>query len=169
MGLSWLFHLIQVFYLVFSVYIGVQAIILAEDNNIITRAIYNNFQLSLQKMNLILAVSEAILYPMVFYFSYKFWKVLIGFYTQIFGVTIEDSVYEEVINPIYAANVFLVIPIGGKLISFLAQAYYLFKGLKEKCSFTSLQAFLVLLTPIFIAFILFVLVISYFIMLFSFL
>ena len=168
MGISWAFHFIYAFYSIFAVYIGIKTYQYMSETDNIAKVLYSNFNLSLQKFSIIMGISEAIFYPVVFHFSYKFWLFILNFYGQVFNV--ETNVEEEsvdILNAIYASNVFLILPIGGKLLSLLAQGFYLFKGLMAKLGFSNLQAFLVLLTPLFIMFLFTILIVSYFIFLIS--
>jgi hypothetical protein len=168
LGISWALHFIYAFYSVFAVFVGVKTFQYASNTNSISQIIYGNFSLWTQKFVIIFGISEAIMYPVVFHFSYKFWLFLLGFYSQIFKTEIdveEQSV--DILNAIYASNVFLILPVGGKVLSFFAQGFYLFKGLMQKFGFSNLQAFLVLLTPLFIMFLFAILIVSYFIFLLS--
>ncbi len=163
MGLCWLFHLIYAFYSILAVFIGVKTYQYAAETDNISKMIYSNFNLSLQKFSIILGLSEAIIYPLVFIFSYKFWMFLLNFYAQIFNMESEtDDQAVDILNAIYSSNVFLVLPVGGKVLSFFAQGFYLYRGLMKKMGFSNLQAFLVLLTPLFLSFLFFVLIVSYF-------
>lgn len=168
LGLSWLFHLIYAFYSILAVFIGVKTYQYAASTDNISKMIYSNFNLSLQKFSIIIGLSEAIIYPLVFIFSYKFWLFLLNFYGQIFNVNAEQEEQTvDILNAIYSSNVFLILPIGGKVLSFFAQGFYLYRGLMKKMGFSNLQAFLVLLTPLFISFLFFVLMVSYFIFIIS--
>ena len=168
MGLSWLFHFVYAFYSVLTVYLGLLTYDYVSTNTTITKMVYSSFNLALQKYTLIIGISEAILYPVVFHFSYRFWVFLLQFYSQIFNL---ENDFEEnsecILTAIYASNVYLVIPVLGKLISFIAQGFLLYKGLLRKLDFSNLQAVLVLLTPFFLIFLFTMLVIAYFIFLFS--
>lgn len=170
LGISWLTHFIHAFYSVLAVYIGIKTYEAAANTNSISQMVYTSFNLSLQKFSIILGLSEAIFYPIVFHFSYQFWNFLLKFYVQIFNLENEfdfEERSEPILAAIYASNIFLLLPIFGKVASYLAQGFYLYKGLIKNLEFTNLQAFLVLLTPLFLIFLFAVLLFSYFAFLFS--
>jgi hypothetical protein len=168
MGISWALHFIYAFYSVMAVLIGVKTYEMATANQTISQMVYGQFNLTLQKFALISGISEAIFYPIVFHFSYKFWIYLLNFYAEIFNTEDRSEKNSEaVLNAIYASNIFLIFPIFGKLLSFLAQFFYLYRGLLKKLHFNNMQAILVLLTPVFLIFLFAILVVSYFVFLIS--
>jgi hypothetical protein len=119
-------------------------------------------------MSLFIHIAIAILYPVTFHFTYKFWIYIINFYSQIFDLRDDSNeLTPEIVNAMYTANIFLILPIGGALLSTFAQVYFLFRGVSTKLNFSKTQAFLVLLTPLFILFIVSILIVSYFVFLLS--
>lgn len=168
LGISWLFHFVYAFYSVFAIYLGLLTYDYVSANNTISKMVYSSFNLTIQKYALIIGISEAILYPVVFHFSYRFWVFLLQFYSQIFNVEVnQEENVEDILTAIYASNIYLMIPVLGKLISFIAQGFLLYKGLLKKLNFTNLQAVLVLLTPFFMIFLVVMLMVAYFIFLMS--
>jgi len=130
--------------------------------------VLNSFNFTFQKINIFIQLAVVILYPLTFHLTYKIWVFLLKFYAEIFDSK-EDPTKNtyEILNAMFTSNIFLILPIAGGVFSFFAQVYILYTGIIKKLKFTKTQAFLVLLTPIFIIFILGILVVSYLVFLFS--
>lgn len=168
LGISWALHFIYTFYSVFAVFLGVKSYEYFAKSEDFTHLILNSFSFSFQKIGLFVQLATVIMYPFLFHFTYKFWVFLLDFYTNVFEAG-EDSKQNtpDIINAMYTSNIFLILPIAGSMISFFAQIYLLFRGVIKRLHFTKTQAFLVLMTPFFLLFIAAILIVSYFIFLFS--
>lgn len=170
MGISWSLHIIYAFYSVFALYLGVLTYEHATSTQSFTHLISESVSVTFQKFTLMMTLFEVIFYPFIFQFAFKFWAYILRFYAQIFEYKGErplDTEIEELLNSIYTANIFLIIPIFGNILSILTQTYYLFIGLRAKLNFSATQAFLVLITPLFLMFLVTILVASYFTLLIS--
>ncbi|MBC7714945.1 MAG: hypothetical protein H7177_16485 [Rhizobacter sp.] len=170
MGISWSLHLIYAFYSIFAMYLGVISYEYVSSSQSFTHLISDSISVTFQKISLMMTLFEVIFYPFLFQLGFKFWALILRFYAQIFEYSGErslDTEIEELLNSIFAANIFLIIPIFGNVLSLITMACYLFVGLKAKLNFTGTQAFLVLITPLFIMFILTILIASYFTLLIS--
>ncbi len=170
MGISWSLQMVYAFYSVFALYLGIMSYEYLSSSEDFTHLVFASFNVSFQKISLFTTLAQVIFYPFIFQFGFKFWTFILKFYAEIFEFEGErdlDIEIEELLNSIYTANIFLIIPIFGNVLSFLTQGYYLFIGLRSKLSFTRLQAFLVLMTPLFLMFLLAILVASYFTLLIS--
>jgi hypothetical protein len=170
MGISWSLHIIYAFYSIFVLYLGLVSYEYVASSDGYAHLISESVSVTFQKISLMLTLFEVIFYPFLFQFGFKFWAYILKFYAQIFDFTgdrpIEDEV-EELLNSIFTANLFLVIPVFGNILSMITQGYFLFIGVRRKMNFTATQAFLVLITPLFLMFILTILVASYFTLLIS--
>ncbi len=170
LGISWSLHMIYAFYSVFALYLGIISYEYLSSSQDFTHLVFAAFNVTFQKISLFSTLAQVIFYPFIFQFGFKFWAYVLNFYAEIFEYEGErelDTEIEELLNSIYTANIFLIIPIFGNVLSFLTQGYYLFIGLRAKLNFTRLQAFLVLITPLFLLFLLTILVASYFTLLIS--
>jgi hypothetical protein len=164
MGITWALHLIYAFYSVFALYLGVISYEYLSKSESFTHILFQSMAVTGQKISLMITLAQVIFYPFVFQFGFKFWAYILRFYAQIFdykGDRELDVEIEELLNSIYTANIFLIIPIFGSVLSTFTQVYYLFIGLRSKLSFTRVQAILVLMTPLFLIFFLTILVVSY--------
>jgi hypothetical protein len=164
LGISWSLHFIYAFYSVFALYLGVASYEYLSQSKDFSHMLFESFNVSLQKFSLLFTLGEVILYPLLFQFAYKFWVYVLKFYAEIFDYEDKDqleTVVEDLLHTLFTANLFLMIPIFGNVLSFLTQGYYLFLGLRKKLNFTRLQAFLVLLTPLFLLFLTAILIASY--------
>jgi hypothetical protein len=167
LGLSWIFHFIYAFYSIFAIYLGLKALQYHSDATSLADIVTGSFNITFQKIMIFSGLSEAIFYPFVFHLSYRFWMFLLKFFAEVFeydenaaGSIEENST--SILNALYASNVFLMIPVVGKLMSILAQGFYLYRGVIKKLNFTNTQAILVLMTPLFIIFLFAILIVSYF-------
>lgn len=170
LGITWSLHIIYAFYSVFALYLGIITYESATSSQSFTHLISESVSVTFQKFTLMMTLFEVIFYPFIFQFGFKFWAYILRFYAQIFeykGERSLDTEIEELLNSIYTANLFLIIPIFGNFLSLITQTYYLFLGLRAKLSFTRAQALLVLMTPLFLMFLLTILVASYFTLLIS--
>lgn len=166
MGVSWGFHFISAMYSVLSIYLGVKSYEYISGSDTFSHMVLDRINFTAQKFMLMMILFQVIFYPFFFQFSYRFWKFILKFYADIFESKatpeeLNDQV-EDVIKTMFTPNIFLMIPVFGSVLSYLGQIYYLFVGLLSKMSFSRLQAFLVLLTPLFILFLLSIFVASYF-------
>ena len=170
MGISWALHIIYAFYSVFALYLGVISYEYLSNSQNFTHLLFESVHVTGQKFGLMMTLLQVIFYPLLFQFTFKLWAYLLRFFGQIFeygGERELDVEIEELLNSIFTANIFLIIPIFGSVVSTMTQVYYLFIGLRAKLGFTRAQAFLVLLTPLFLAFLMMILVASYFTFLIS--
>ena len=167
MGISWGLHLIYAFYSVFALFLGVKSYEYISGSEDFTHLVFSTFNIQLQKISLLSTLFSVILYPFLFYFGYRFWRSLFKFYTQLFDR--QDSEFEDKTDDILASafscNLFLVLPIIGNILSHLAHGFFLYRGMVAKYNFSSLQAILVLLTPVFFVFLAAVFAASYFLFL----
>jgi hypothetical protein len=170
MGISWALHLVYAFYSIFALYLGIVSYEYLSSSQSYTHLLFESFSVTTQKISLMMTLVQVIFYPFIFQFAFKFWAYLLRFFAQIFDYDGErelDVEIEELLNSIFTANIFLIIPIFGNVLSTLAQSYYMFIGLRAKLGFTRAQVILVLMTPLFLMFLITVLIASYFTLLFS--
>lgn len=168
LGISWALHFVYTFYSVFAVFLGVKSYEYFAQSEDFTHLILNSFSFSFQKISLFVQLATAIMYPLFFHFTYKFWIFLLNFYANVFETAEDDKESStDIINAMYTSNIFLILPIVGSLMSFFAQIYLLYRGVVKKLYFTKTQAFLVLLTPFFLLFMAAILIVSYVAFLFS--
>lgn len=167
LGISWGLHMVYAFYSIFALYLGVKSYTYLSSSKDFTHMMLESFSFKYQKLTLLSTLFAVIFYPFLFQFAYKFWKGCFKFYANIFDY--KDELLEEkaddILSTAFASNLFLVIPIIGNIFSNIALCYFLFQGLKRKYEFTSLQATLVLITPLFLLFLFVMFSASYFIFL----
>lgn len=172
LGFSWGLHLVQAMYSIAAIYLGIISYEYLSNSKDFTHLLFQALNVKFQKFSLLSTLFQVIFYPFIFQFLHQFWTFLIKFYAQIFDFEAdtehsEEDLITDVVTTSFTSNVFLLIPIFGGVLSTIAQAFYLFTGLKAKLSFTNTQAFLVLITPLFIVFLLAILVASYMVFLIS--
>ena len=169
MGISWSLHILYSFYSVFALYLGVKSYTYFSGSKDFAHLALESFSFKLQKMTLFSTLFGVIFYPFLFQFGYKFWKSTFKFYSNIFDLNheLQEEKTEEILNSAFSANLFLILPIIGNILSNIALAFFIFQGLKRKYDFSSLQAGLVLITPLFLLFLFTIFSASYFLFLFT--
>lgn len=169
LGVSWALHLIAAFYTVFALYLGVKSYDYLSSSQDFTHFVLDSFNFTLQKWSMLTALFGAVFYPFIFQFAYKFWKGCFKFYGNIFEC--EDEKFEEkcddILSTAFSSNLFLILPIVGNVLSNIAMPYFIFTGLKRKLDFTSIQAGLVVITPLFLLFLSAIFSATYFVFLFT--
>ncbi len=172
LGVSWALHLLNVIYSIAAIWLGIMSYEYLSTSKDFTHMLFQSLNIKYQKFSMMSLLLQVIFYPFIFQFAHKFWIFLIKFYASIFDYNEntehhEDDLIEDVVTTSFTVNLLLIIPIFGSVLSIIAQGLYLFTGLKTKLSFTNTQAFLVLITPLFILFLLGILIASYFVLLIS--
>ena len=169
MGISWSLHILYAFYSVFALFLSVKSYDYFSNSKDFTHLTLESFSFKLQKISLLSTLFAVIFYPFIFQFAYKFWKMAVKFYANLFEYDLEgiEEKADEILNSAFSANLFLILPLIGNFLSNISMIYFLFRGLKKKLEFTSLQASLVLFTPFFMAFLFCVFSASYFMFLFT--
>lgn len=169
MGISWALHMLYAFYSIFALYLGVKSYDYFSSSKDFSHFVLESFSFKLQKMSLISTLFGVVFYPFIFQFAYKFWQALFRFYSKLFesdSIALEEE-GEEILSSAFSSNLFLMIPIIGNVLSNIAFYFFLYQGLRRKYEFTSLQASLVLITPLFLMFLFAVFSASYFLFLFT--
>ncbi len=169
LGISWALHIVYAFYSVFALYLGVKSYAYFSDSEDFSHLILDSFSFQFQKLNVISVLFGVVFYPFLFQLGFKFWSGTFKFYAQIFDY--EDAQLseksDEILTSAFSANLFLIMPIVGNVLSNIAFIYFIFKGLRHKFDFSSLQASLILITPLFLLFLFAIFSASYFVFLFT--
>lgn len=167
LGISWALHMVYAFYSVFALFLGVKSYDYLSSSKDFSHMVLTSFNFTFQKWSLLTTLFSVVFYPFIFQFAYRFWKGCFKFYANIFDY--EDEMFDEkcddILSTSFASNLFLILPIAGNVLSNISMTYFLFTGLKRKFEFTSLQATLVVITPLFILFLLAIFSASYFVFL----
>ena len=169
MGISWSLHIVYASYSVFALYLGVKSYNFFSNSKDFTHLALESFSFKFQKIALLTTLFGVVFYPFIFQFAYKFWKGSFKFFANIFDNESEGLAEkaDDILTTAFSSNLFLILPIIGNILSNIALAFFLFNGLKKKYEFTSLQASLVLITPLFLLFLFFIFSASYFLFLFT--
>ena len=169
MGISWCLHMLYAFYSIFALFLGVKSYTYFSSSKNFTHLVLESFSFKFQKITLLTTLFAVVFYPLIFQFAYKFWKGAFKFYANLFDYEDEhlSEKADEILNKAFSSNLFLILPIIGNVLSNIALAFFLFQELKKKYEFTSLQASLVLITPLFLLFLFAIFSASYFLFLFT--
>lgn len=154
MCLSWVMHLLAAIYSVGAVYLGVKSYDYLSTSQDFSHLMFSSFSFTLQKWSLISTLFSVVFYPFIFQFAFKFWKGSFKFYGNIFECEDErfDEKCDDILSTAFSSNLFLILPIVGNVFSNIAMPYFIFSGLKKKLAFSSTQAGLVIMTPMFLIF-----------------
>jgi hypothetical protein len=97
-------------------------------------------------------LAQAVLFPIGFYFFAKICQKIVGFFTSVFKPEVEDieEVSKQIISVSLTAHTFLLVPILGTFIFYIAFAIYLFGGLKYNLGLRNLPALIAILSPLFL-------------------
>ena len=132
MGISWALHIVYAIYSVFALYLGVKSYAYFSDSKDFSHLILDTFSFQFQKLNLISVLFGVVFYPFLFQLGFKFWSASFKFYAQIFDNENDDfnEKSDEILTSAFSANLFLLMPIVGNVLSNIAFVYFIFKGLK---------------------------------------
>lgn len=151
LGISWPFVMIYSIYSVFSITRVASTIKIIPET--FAPNIFPQFQnIDFQKCFLIFIVVEAIFFPIIAWIFIKLWKQVIKLFILIFDTPSDDRNLSEVLNQIVnsslVSNIFLVIPVFGDSLKQLFSMLYLFSGLKNNLGMSTIQALIVIISPV---------------------
>jgi hypothetical protein len=101
-----------------------------------------------KKVFIISLLFETVFFPLAAWVYIKFWRVVIVFFANLFDKEVEAEGLDEVVNTSLVGNFFLVIPVLGKIFKSISQVFYIFIGLKHNLKFTTIQSFIVIVSPL---------------------
>lgn len=163
-SVSWIFAICQAIYVVLSILLGVVAADSFQEMNL-------PISWEPQKVMLIYTIAEVILFPLWAWLYAKVWAVFISFAMRLFNLM--DSEQEcsekidEIVSVAYTSHVFLMVPVFGAVIKFIAFLLYLFAGLKKNLNLSSIQSIFVILSPLLLIMLLVAAIITLLLIIFS--
>jgi hypothetical protein len=146
---SWLFSLIQLFYILLGTHLGLEMFSSYSGQE----TSFSPFLLIATKERVIyMLLFQGVLFPVFFWITTTFWTLLINSSAKLFEKDDNrtQQVAEEIIATSLTSHTFLIIPILGPFFFKVTTLIYLFGGLKKNLEFSSLQSFLVILFPLII-------------------
>ncbi len=168
MSVSWMLMMVRTIYSVFSIYLGLITYNYMSDETGLSNILLPQFTFSAQKILLFVVLLEAVFYPAMLWFYTKFWGVLIRFFANLFEFEGDaEKVTGQIVNYSLVSNMFLMIPVFGELGKHFSSIIYLFAGLRKNMQLTSLQAVIVIASPMFLLLLFFFLILIYMVMIFS--
>ena len=141
LSVSWLFVIINCIYSLVLLNLGAALLKMVDSSRS-----YGN-----PKSLIFFTLAQAVLFPVGFYFFAKIWEKIVGFFTSVFRPEIEDidEVSRQIVAISLTSHTFLLVPVLGTFIFYIAFAIYLFGGLKYNLGLRSLPAILAILSPLF--------------------
>lgn len=142
LSVSWIFVIINCLYSLALLNLGAALLKMVDSSSS-----YGN-----PKSLIFFTLTQAIFFPIGFYFFAKIWEKLVGFFTSVFKPEIEDidEVSKQIVVVSLTTHTFLLVPILGTFIFYIAFAIYLFGGLKYNLGLRNLPALLAILSPFFL-------------------
>lgn len=155
MGVSWVFKIVRTFYYFMGIHFLLWLV-----NQGLSESILD--VISNKKIFFYWVLVGVIFYPLFLWLLAKFWIVIVRFFCILYG---KDEVILDVNNVCYnslTSQGLLVVPVVGEVLVPFAFLFFLFAGLKNSLRFTTLQAILVIISPVFIFFLMLTLSLAYF-------
>ncbi len=146
LSISWIFVIISSIYSLFLLNLGAFLLKMVDPSGILVNNLGN------PKTIIFFNFFQVIFFPMGFYVFAKLWEKIILFFALIFNPEIEDAeaVCSQIVSVALSAHTFLLVPVLGTFIFYLAFAVYLFGGLKYNLGLKTLPAILTILSPFFL-------------------
>lgn len=147
MGVSWIFVILNVIYVVFTLIISLYFF----NGGIEKYWILNSYQP--QRFLLTISIAEAVFFPILIWVYAKVWNVLISFFSGLFGNSKNSeikSISNQIVNGSLTSHVFLIIPVFGGMMRHIYGLIYIYLGLRNNLGFSRLQGLLTLISPLLI-------------------
>lgn len=158
MGVSWIFKILRTIYY----FIGIHFMLWLVSQGMNEKALN---EIANKKTFLYWVLVGVIFYPLILWLLAKFWVVIIRFFCVLYA---KEEAILNVNTVCYSALTsqgLLAVPVVGEVLVPFAFLFFLFAGLKSSLRFTTLQAILVIVSPIFLFFLMMTLSLAYFMLL----
>lgn len=166
LALSWLFTIVRAFYSMAAIYLSFYWVdVMNPSASTMSLSLWSSH---IQKITIFFILIDVIIFPFTQFFYIKFWGLIVKFFSQLFDMQeVSEERIKEVVTQSMAANFYLVIPIFGQLLRYLASFFYLYAGLRSNLKMNTLQASTVLTAPLFIFMFLIFMILLYLVLIFS--
>ncbi len=153
--ISWIFVLINCIYSLLLLNLGATLLRMVDTTGNLGEKLGN------PRWMIFFTLAQAVLFPVVFYVFAKIWAKIVEFFALIFNPEIEDveSVSSQIVAVSLSTHTFLLVPVLGTFIFYMAFFVYLFGGLKYNLGLRTLPGILTILSPLFfLGFVFFVII-----------
>ena len=154
--ISWLFYIVQVAYTLVGIKLGLVFFEKVKEETTWDTLLEITSLSSFTDNRILIfsALLSTVFFPLLAWFYVKFWIIIVSFMDSLF-VTREnrhhfEKVYESVVVSTLPSHTFLLIPILGPALKEIGFLFLLYSGLRANLNYNFSQAFVVLLTPIFL-------------------
>jgi hypothetical protein len=147
MGVSWIFVILKVMYVVLTLMISLFFLNGGFENY----WILDSYQP--QRLLLTISIAEVVFFPIFIWVYVKVWNVLIIFFTGLFGSLKNSdirSISNQIVNASLSSHVFLIIPVFGGVMRHISGLIYIYLGLRNNLGFSRAQGLLTLISPLLI-------------------
>jgi hypothetical protein len=143
--ISWIFVLINCIYSLLLLNLGASLLKMVDTSGNLME------NLGSPKSMIFFTLAQAVLFPIGFYVFAKLWEKIVAFFALVFNPEIEDveSVSSQIVAVSLSTHTFLLVPVLGTFIFYMAFFVYLFGGLKYNLGFRTLPGILTILSPLF--------------------
>lgn len=152
LSITWLMACIKAIYGMMALLLGLTgAQYLSSSGQI---AIMGN-ELSRYHWTIFFLILNVVLFPFVIWIYTRFWIAIVTFFGNIFNKTYQlEAAATETVHHALVSYTFYLIPIFGPLIQTISFVIYLYAGLKNNIQLSAFQSIIVILTPLFLLFVL---------------
>jgi hypothetical protein len=144
LSVSWIFHLIQTFYALLALLLGLQSAQLFMGNEE-----FSFISLRQNETAIFFLLLKVTLFPLIFWFYVKFWVNIIKLCSHIFEIDEDiEEISQQIVNGAFTTHAFLTIPLFGGIVQHFARLLYLFAGLRRNLRLNVWQSLFILMVPV---------------------
>lgn len=168
MSMSWMLSILKALYAIIAMLIGLEWLgVMGEEGSYIKGLRFWSDRA--QTITVFMIILEIILFPLTLWFYAKFWGVVIRFFGDVFEVEGDCThISEQIVNHSLSSHFFLVIPIFGELAKHVSGLVLIYAGLKRNMGLSTIQSFIVLLSPLMLLLFIIFLTLLYLVLMISF-
>jgi len=159
-GISWIFVTVHVYYSFGSTYMGTMFVDEIQKHFPEMQVAFLS-GLQTQKVFMITSLLQLILFPLEAWLFVKIWSSLTSMFVSLFRGEDRKQECQEICRVALVSNGFLLVPIFGIYMKKVATFVYLYAGLRKRLELSKVQAIAVLISPLFVLFLLISLIIFY--------
>ncbi|MCB9091631.1 MAG: hypothetical protein H6621_08645 [Halobacteriovoraceae bacterium] len=151
--LAWPFVMVEaltkflLLYIFFDQFVSVQ--INQNNFNVLVNIISQNSMFSSFVTFFLSSFFEMLTFPLICYFSYLFWKIILDFFGWVLKIPKEEmsGVADNVVSASFSSYSFSIIPVIGSFVQWVAKGFILFQAIRKRLDISPMAALLIIFTP----------------------
>lgn len=147
-SVSWVWYIIQGFFILMTITLTSSVYESIETESIFASMIVESWQQATMRFTIMSVLVGMVFFPVYEYIYFRFFSVVIKFYTELFKISASEDQIEECVQMSLVGNTFYLIPIIGRMISFFSTGIYLFAGLRNNIGMSNLQCIITISSPL---------------------